>query len=93
MFHFLHKKDVAGDLPTEVKVLIVNGRTLVDSTQKRMKEKGWEVDLTCKMQLKDDCGRVQRLIKKITAGKYKQSDVEALQKAIICLQTTSNGIL
>lgn len=93
MFNFLNKKSTPSDLPTEVKILIVNGQTLVDETRKGTKEKSWDVDLTSKMQLKDDCARVEKLIKKLNTGNYKEADVKALEKAIICLQTTSNGIL
>ena len=93
MFNFSNKKSTPADLPTEVKILIVNGQTLVDETRKGTKEKSWDVDLTSKMQLKDDCARVEKLIKKLNTGNYKEADVKALEKAIICLQTTSNGIL
>lgn len=79
-------------LPVELKVLIVNGRTLVEETRRRVKEIGW-VDLTCKLQLRDDCAAVEKLIQKISKGKYKPKDAEALKLAIIRLQTTSDGIL
>ena len=58
-----------------------------------VKEQGWEVDLTCKLQLRDDCAAIEKLIKKIEKGKYKQKDLEGLKLAIIRLQTTSDGIL
>lgn len=89
----LFNKGNADQLPVEVKVLIINGQTLVDETRKAVKEKGWEVDLTGKMQLRDDCARVEKFIKKIQKGKYAEKDVKALENAIICLQTTSKGIL
>ena len=88
-----HKMEDPNQLPTEVKVLIVNGRTLVDETRKLVKEQGWEVDLTCKLQLRDDCAAIEKLIKKIEKGKYKQKDLEGLKLATIRLQTTSDGIL
>lgn len=80
-------------LPTEAKVLIVNGRTLVEETRKLVKEQGWEVDLTCKLQLRDDCAAIEKLIKKIQKGNYRQKDLEGLKLAIVRLQTTSDGIL
>lgn len=93
MFNFLGKKEPPADLPTEVKVLIVNGQDLVDKTRKGVKENSWKVDMTGKAQLRDDCARVEKLIKKLNTGKYKDTDVKALEKAIICLQTTSTGLL
>lgn len=78
-------------LPVEIKVMIVNGQTLVDDTRKRVK--GSEADLTGRLQLRDDCFAVEKAIKKLEKGKYKQKDVEGLRLAIIRLQTTSNGIL
>lgn len=79
------------DLPTDVKVLIVNGQTLVDETRKQVKEKF--IDLTSKLQLRDDCAAVEKLIKKLQRGKFKQKDIDNLKLAVIRLQTTSEEIL
>lgn len=80
------------NLPTEVKILIVNAQALVDKTKAAMKEKRTEVDLTGKFQLKDDCKAIEKIIKKFSAGKATDKDVEALELAIIRLQTTA-GVL
>ena len=40
------------------------GLTVPYGYPKGVKEKGWEVDLTGKAQLRDDCARVEKLIKK-----------------------------
>lgn len=79
------------DLSTEVKILIVTGQTLVDETRKQVKEKF--VDLTSKLQLRDDCAAVEKLIKKLQKGKFKQKDIDNLRLAIVRLQTTSGEIL
>lgn len=78
-------------LPPEIKVLIVNGQSLVDETRRRVKDGG--ADLVGKMQLRDDCAAIEKEIKKLGKGKYKQKDIEGLKLAIIRLQTTSKGIL
>lgn len=78
-------------LPVEIKILIVNGQTLVDETRKLVKERG--VDLTGKLQLRDDCAAVEKAIKKLQKGKFKQKDIDNLRLATIRLQTTSDGLL
>ena len=80
-------------LPTEVKLLIVNGQALVDKTKKAMKEKRTEVDMTGKFQLKDDCKAIEKLVKKFAAGKASEEDVKALEVAIIRLQTTAGALV
>lgn len=79
-------------LPPEVKILIVQGQTLVEETRKKVKERGWEVDLTGKMQLKTDCTEVEKAIKKISK-KNGPKEQKALELAVIRLQTTSQGLL
>lgn len=78
-------------LPVEIKVMIVNGQTLVDETRKNVKGSG--ADLTCRLQLRDDCAAVEKAIAKLQKKKWKQKDVESLRLAIIRLRTTSEGIL
>lgn len=78
-------------LPAEIKVLIVNGQTLVDDTRRLVKGRG--VDLTGKLQLRDDCAAVEKAIKKLEKGKYKEKDIEGLKLAIIRLETTSKALL
>lgn len=80
------------DLPTEVKILIVQGQTLVEETRKKAKEKGWDLDLTGKMQLKDDCACVETAIQKITK-KNGPKEYRELELAVIRLQTSSDGLL
>lgn len=86
-------KDMRGlnQLPAEVKVLAVNGQTLVDDTRKLARERS--IDLTARLQLRDDCAAVENIIKKLQKGKYKQKDIDGLKLAVIRLQTTSNAIL
>lgn len=78
-------------LPAEIKVMVVNGQALVDETRKLVKEQS--VDLTGRLQLRDDCAAVEKAIKKLEKGKYKQKDVDGLKFAAIRLQTTSDALL
>jgi hypothetical protein len=80
-------------LPTEVKILIVNAQTLVDKTKAGVKEKRTEVDLTGKFQLKDDCKAIEKLIKKIQSGKADEKIFRDLNLAVIRLQTTAGALL
>lgn len=89
----MSKFNSMNELPTEVKLLIVNAQALVDKTKIAMKEKRTEVDLTGKFQLKDDCKAIEKLIKKFSGGKASEKDVKALEVAIIRLQTTAGALV
>lgn len=80
-------------LPTEVKILIVNAQALVDKTKTGVKEKRTEVDLTGKFQLRDDCKAIEKLIKKIQAGNIDEKTIRDLNLAVIRLQTTAGALL
>lgn len=80
------------NLPTEVKLLIVNAQALVDKTKNAMKEKRTEIDLTGKFQLKDDCKAIEKIIKKFSSGKAGEKDAQALELAIIRLKTTAGAL-
>jgi len=78
-------------LPAEVKIMLVNGQRLVDETRKAGKGRG--LDLTSRLQLRDDCAAVEKIIEKIKKGKFKQKDIDGLEPAIIRLRTSSEVIL
>lgn len=80
-------------LPAEVKILLVQAQTQLDQTRKEMKERGLSVDLTGRLQLRDDCRALEQSIKKIAKGKYKEKDMEALKLAMIRLNTVAEGVL
>ena len=79
------------ELPTEAKILIVNGQTLINETRNQTKGKG--LDMTSRLQLRDDCDAVEKCIKKLQRNKWQPIDIEKLRLAIIRLQTTSGEIL
>ena len=78
-------------LPAEVKIMLVNGQRMVDETRKEVKGRG--IDLTSRLQLRDDCAAVENIIEKIRKGKFKQKDIDGLEPAIIRLRTSSEAIL
>lgn len=80
-------------LSPEVKTLIVNAQTLVDKARKISKEKGYDFDMTAKMQLRDDCKAVEKKIKQFAKSKPDQKDCEDLELLIIRLETTLKGLL
>ena len=89
----MHDMRKMNDLPTEVKLLVVKAQTLVDETRSRMKKPGLYLDLTCKMQLKNDCAEAERRIKGLAKSKNLQKDVEKLNQTVLRLKTTSENIL
>ena len=80
-------------LSPEVKLMVVNGQTLIEKAKTGIKEKGYLIGLVGKGQLKDDYKAVERLIKKIQKGKAKEKDYQELELAIVRLKTTTDGVL
>ena len=80
-------------LPPEVKILIVEGQSLVDRTREAMKGRMYDMGLTGKFRLQDDCKAVERHIKALSKGKADEKKVQALEKSILCLKTTAGALL
>ena len=80
------------DLAPELKILLVNAQTTLDDARSKMKEKGLSVDLTSRLQLRDETKEQERCIKKIERGKFKDKDVEKLRLAAIRLDTVVDGV-
>lgn len=81
------------DLPTEVKLLIVNGQNLVNEAKAKIQSREYYFDLTSKMQLKSDCKEVEKYIKMISKGKTDDKIVKSLELAITRLHTTLDGLI
>ena len=77
----------------ELKIQIVNAQALIDETRREMKEKSLDVDLTGKLQLRDDCTYLERLLRQFAKGKTNPKMEENLKKGMIRLQTTSYNLL
>ena len=76
-----------------MKTLIANGQALVDKARVVSKEKGYDFDLTAKMQLRDDCKAVEKKIKMLANSKAGEKDYKELECLIIRLNTTLKGLL
>lgn len=83
----------SNDLPSEVKLLIVNGQTLADEAKEKMKNRDYYFDMTSKMQLKSDCKEVEKYIKLISNGKLNDKNVKNLELSITRLRTTLEGLI
>lgn len=80
-------------LPAAWKILVVNGQTLVDDTQEKMKDKDLNMDLTSKALLKSNCKEIEKYIKLISKGKADEKVMAKLELAITKLNTNLNGIV
>lgn len=80
-------------LPAEVKQLVVQGQTLVNETKRVLADKNYFFDMTSKNQLKTDCKRVEKLIRCLFDGKSDEKTLKELNHAVICLQTTLEGVV
>ena len=72
---------------------ILKGKALVAEVRQRAEEKRLELDMTCRMQLRDDCKAVEKCIQQIDAGKHVEKNNEELELAIIRLKTTAEALL
>ncbi|WP_207645506.1 hypothetical protein [Marvinbryantia formatexigens] len=79
--------------PPELKVQLVNAQTLVDETRREMKEKSLDVDLTGKLQLRDDCAYLEKLLHRFAKGRTNPKMEEDLKNGMIRLQTTVYNLL
>jgi len=72
---------------------IYESKALLEQTEKAMKEPGRFLDLTCKLQLRDDCSALRRKLKKLRPDKMTMKDLEELRLMTLRLKTTSENIL
>ena len=70
---------------------IYESQTLLEDTQKKMKEPGRLIDLTCKMSLRDNCVAVKQRLKK-RPDKMTEKDLEELRLATERLRTIADHI-
>ena len=77
----------------ELKIQIVNAQALIDETRREMKEKSLDIDLTGKLQLRDDCAYLERLLRQFAKGKTNPKMEENLKNGMIRLQPTSYNLL
>ena len=80
-------------LPVEVKEMIVTGQALIDDSEKTLKDKYCNFDLTSKRQLKGDCKKVEKCIRTIVEGKVNDKTIKQLNDAVICLKTSYTGLV
>ena len=80
-------------LPVEVKELIVTGQALIDDSEKTLKDRYCNFDLTSKRQLKGDCRKVEKCIQTIVDGKVTDKTIKQLHDAVTCLQTSYTGLV
>ena len=71
---------------------ITESRALLEYTEKTVREPGRFIDLTCKLQLRDDCSALHRLLKKTRPDKMTEKDLRNLRLATERLKTTSENI-
>ena len=81
------------DLPAEVKLLIVNGQTLIEQTKKTLEDRNLGLDLTSKRELKSDYKQVEKYITLISNGKVTEKNVKGLENSITKLQTILIGLV
>ena len=80
-------------LPAEVKLLIVNGQTLVEKATQTLNDRNNNFDLTTKRELKSDCKQVEKYIQLIENGKITEKNIKALEKSVVKLQTILTGLI
>lgn len=72
---------------------IYESRALLEQTEKAMKAPGLFLDLTSRLQLRDDCSSLRKKLKKLRPDKMTPDDLEALRSLTIRLRTSAENIL
>lgn len=80
-------------LPVEIKQLIVTGQSLIEDSDRTLKDRYCNFDLTSKRQLKGDCKKVEKCIQTIIDGKVNDKTVKQLNDAVTCLKTSYTGLV
>ena len=80
-------------LPAELKLLIVNGQSLIEKASETLQDRKCNFDLTSKRQLKSDCRKVEKCIEKLAAGKVTDKTIKDLEHAVVALNTSYNGLV
>ncbi len=80
-------------LPPEVKILLVQGQTLVDQAKETMNDRNYRFDLTSKWELKSDCRQVEKYIQAIYDGKINDKTIKGLEASITKLDTILKGLI
>ena len=82
----------SGDAEQIVKQ-IYESRALLEQTEKAMKTPGLFLDLTSRLQLRDDCSALRRKLKKLQPNKMTPDELEILRNLTIRLRTSAENIL
>ena len=80
-------------LPTEIKLLIVKGQTLLNDSKDKMQDRSYQFDLTSKWQLKSECKHLEKTIEKISKGNTSEKMLKDLENSIIRLDTLLKGLI
>jgi len=80
-------------LPTERKLAVIRASKLIEETRKRMKEQGVDVSLPYRMQLKNDCEEIERIMKTFEKGKVNEGKWKKFEQRTAVLVTESENIL
>lgn len=81
------------ELPSEVKVLLVNSQNLVDEAKEALQGRKYDFDLTSKRELRSDIKNVERYLTLIKKGKVTEKNVKRLENASVYLHTVLNGLI
>mgnify|MGYP003292610885 CR=1 FL=1 len=80
-------------LSPEIKLLIVNGQSVIEKAYETLADRNCKFDLTSKRQLKGDCRKVEKCIERLANGKVTEKTVKELEHAVVALQTTYTGLV
>lgn len=81
------------DIPTEFKVLMINGQVEVEKAYKVLKDRRYDFDLTSKRELQTDIKRVEKYITLIENGKMTKKTQKEMEHAMIRLDTAVKGLM
>ena len=80
-------------LPDATKRLILRSEQMVKDVEKEVREHSYLLDLTCKLQLRDDCAMVNKELEKLHKTGASEARIQSLWNASLRLRVSAENIL
>ncbi len=81
------------EMDTETKILVVKSISLLESTRKEWHRRGVGIDMTLRMQLKQDCREMEKAIRAVDSRMQSKEKTAKLQNIYERLKAEAEAVL
>lgn len=85
--------DALSQLPDATKRLIVRAGAMAEDVEQEIRTHGYLIDLTCKLQLRDDCAAVRKELENLQRQGATEDRIQKLWNATLRLRVCAENIL